>query len=70
MRNEVYGKVELAVSVPVKSNNESLGVLEANYIVNDLRFVDCELRMTDSKGSIHNVKVHDWDILLEKYFKD
>ncbi|MED1863220.1 hypothetical protein P4V41_07110 [Fictibacillus nanhaiensis] len=68
MPNEVYGIINLDVSTKVGSESNDLGILEANYKLNDMRIVNVELKFEDLNGKLHNVKVHNWNIDWEAYF--
>ncbi|WP_299831202.1 hypothetical protein [uncultured Metabacillus sp.] len=69
MRNEVYGEAKLDISVPVESYND-LGILEANYKLDVDRIVFAELRVTDINGAIHNVRVHNIETDLHRFFDE
>jgi hypothetical protein len=69
MKNEIYGNLNLAVSMPVKSANESMAVLEAHYYASDLTIDEVKVILINHKtGRIHNVQVHNWDIEWERFF--
>lgn len=68
MTNEVYGSINLDVSTKVDSDSEGLGILEANYKLNEMRIVNVELKFEDLNGNLHSVKVHNWNIDWEAYF--
>lgn len=67
MKNEVYGTVELVVSVDVESETEELALLEANYKYNEMRLADCWLHGIDMNGNVHKFNVHDFKINLVEF---
>lgn len=59
IKPEVYGTLQLAVSVEVLSHTEGSGLLEANSFVNDERpFRNCMVLFEDKSGKIISLKVH------------
>jgi hypothetical protein len=69
MKNEVYGNLNLAISMPVRSENESMAVLEANYHASDLTIDEVEVTLINYRTRrVHKVTVHNWDIEWERFF--
>lgn len=67
MKKEVYGQVELDVSMVTEHAND-LALLSANY--DFYSFVDCLLSFVDKNGKLHKFKVHNWNGVLEKFFNE
>lgn len=67
MKNEVYGEAKLDISIPVEANEETLGLLEANYKLDTDRITHIELTVTTIDGKIHTVRVHNLDVNLDKF---
>jgi hypothetical protein len=64
----VFGKIELCVLIPVESDEETTGLLQANYEIDPDRMVNWELVATDCKGHKHKVKVCECDsVSLETF---
>jgi hypothetical protein len=59
----VFGKVNLCVLVQVESDDETTGLLQANYELNPDMMVAWELNAVDCKGNKHKVKVCECDSL-------
>lgn len=57
----VFGKVNLCVLIPVESDEETTGLLQANYEIDPNRMVGWELVATDCKGHKHKVTVCECD---------
>jgi hypothetical protein len=57
----VFGKMNLLVSVDVNANDETMGLLEANYRYNPNVLIGYELYAVDCKGVKHKIAVHDCD---------
>lgn len=57
----IFGKMNLVVSVPVESESETMGLLEANYRYNPNMLIGYELYAVDCKGVKHKIAVHDCD---------
>ncbi|MBT2723067.1 hypothetical protein [Bacillus sp. ISL-46] len=57
--NQVFGKMVLDVAVDVESQNESMGLLEANYNLNPNRIIAYKLVAVDCKGKEHIIHVND-----------
>lgn len=55
----VCGKIVLDVAFPVDSDEESMGLLQANYTLNRDRLVAYHLTATDCKGKQHKILVND-----------
>jgi hypothetical protein len=55
----VFGKIELCVLVPVESDEETLGLLQANYKVNSETMIDWKLVGIDSHGNKVKIEVCD-----------
>ena len=70
MKNQMYGTISFDVSMDVKSNNEELAVLEANYKISNLIIKEVVLTFVDLNDELHTVKVHNWDIDWERFFGD
>ena len=70
MKNQMYGTISFDVSMDVKSNNEELSVLEANYKISNLIIKEVVLTFVDLNDELHTVKVHNWDIDWERFFGD
>jgi len=69
MKNEVYGNLNLAISMPVKSENERMAVLEANYHASDLTIDEVEVTLINYRTRrVHKVTVHNWGIEWERFF--
>jgi hypothetical protein len=69
MKNEVYGNLNLAISMPVRSENESMAVLEANYHASDLTIDEVEVILINYRTRrVYKVTVHNWDIEWERFF--
>jgi hypothetical protein len=68
MRNEVYGTMNLDVSTKVLAKTNDMGLLEANYRLNEMRIVNVELLLEDLNGELHSVKVHNWNVEWDAYF--
>jgi hypothetical protein len=66
--NQVFGEINLFVSVPVDSESEEMGLLEANYNFNKERLIAFELVAIDCRGVKHKIAVHDCDKMkLEEF---
>ena len=66
--NEVYGTINLSVSMPVEAEGDR-GILEAGCKVGNLKeFKNIRLEFEDSKGIVHKVNIHDYDIEWERNF--
>lgn len=57
----VFGKMTFDVSVGVKSEDETMGILEANYKVNPERMISYKLVAMDHNGIEHVLHIHDVD---------
>lgn len=69
MKNEIYGNLNLAISMPVRSENENMAVLEANYYASGITIDEVRVTLINYKtGRIHNVVVHDWNICWNRFF--
>jgi hypothetical protein len=68
MQNEVYGQVILDISVPTDENNETIALMKENFRLSPYRIVKPELSFEDVNGIVHTVKIHNWDILLDRFF--
>lgn len=53
----VFGKINLSVLVNVESNDETLGLLQANYKLNPERIVKWKLVAIDPKGNEEDIEV-------------
>lgn len=58
MKQEVFGNLELVVSIPVKSRNESYALLEANLALHPDTVIDWRLIAIDCNGHEHKIRVH------------
>lgn len=59
MKNEIYGNLNLAISMLVKSENERMAVLEANYHASDLTIDEVEVTLINYRTRrVHKVTVH------------
>lgn len=67
MKNEVYGTMTLDVSVDVESDNAEMALMEADDKYNEMRFIDCELYLTDRNGIIHKINIHNFKIKLIEF---
>jgi hypothetical protein len=70
MKNQMYGTISFDVSMDVKSNNEELAVLEANYKISNLIIKEVVLTFVDFNDELHSVNVHNWDVNWERFFGD
>lgn len=71
MKNEVYGNLNVTISMPVSSRNERLAILEANYKVSELTIDEVKIVFINYKtGQVHIVDVHDWNIDWERFFRE
>jgi hypothetical protein len=68
--NQVYGKMNLEVSVDVESDDETMGLLEANYTFNPNRFIHYEITALDCKGIKHKIHVNDVSLIDLNEFID
>jgi hypothetical protein len=57
--NYVFGKINLSVLIPVDSEEETLGVLQANYKANPETMIDWKLVGIDSHGNKVKIEVCD-----------
>lgn len=57
--NQVFGLLNLVISIPVKAKEKIMALLEANYRLNKLNIVAIELYIIDSQGNRIKVDVHD-----------
>lgn len=57
--SQVFGKMGLDVAVPVESEVDYLGVLEANYNLNPHRIIAYKLVAVDCKGIEHTINVNE-----------
>lgn len=65
----MYDNLNLAISMPVKSEDESMAVLEANYKISNevsdvvaIMVIDCII------GKVYKLDVLDWNIKWQKFF--
>ena len=56
---QVFGKMVLDVAVPVESEVDYMGVLEANYNLNPHRIIAYKLIAVDCKGVEHKINVNE-----------
>jgi len=70
MKNQMYGTISFDVSMDVKSNNEELAVLEANYKISNLIIKEVVLTFVDLNDELHSVNIHNWDVNWERFFGD
>jgi len=67
--NQVFGKMVLDVAVPVESEVDYMGVLEANYNLNPHRIIAYKLVVVDCKGIEHKINVNEVsEMVLTEYF--
>jgi hypothetical protein len=57
--SEVHGEMKISVSVKVDSDDETMGLLEANYSFNKERMVAYRLTAIDCKGKEHLIHLND-----------
>lgn len=57
--NMVHGELTLNVAVKVDSEDEVMGLLEANYNLNPNRIIAYRLTMIDCKGKEHTITVNE-----------
>jgi hypothetical protein len=57
--SEVHGEMKISVSVKVDSDDETMGLLEANYRINPERLISYRLTAIDCKGKEHIIKLND-----------
>ncbi|MED4228120.1 hypothetical protein [Neobacillus cucumis] len=57
--SQVFGKMVLDVAVPVESEVDYMGVLEANYNLNPHRIIVYKLVAVDCKGVEHTINVNE-----------
>lgn len=62
MKNEVYGTIELTVSVDVKSDNEKMAMEEVEFKYGDSTFYEFMLYGVDRDGNLHKFEAHDFTI--------
>ncbi|MFO1442791.1 hypothetical protein KDN24_06130 [Bacillus sp. Bva_UNVM-123] len=65
--NNVYGNLNLTVSVPVEAKSETLGLLEANYKYNDKRFIAYKVVAIDHDGSEREISAYDGKLELDEF---
>ena len=68
MRNEVYGEIRLDVSVPTDERTEEMALLKTGYDYSDLGIVSVVLEIVRNDGTVERVKVHNWEIVLDRFF--
>ena len=54
MKNEVYGNLNLAISMPIRSKNENMAVLEASYHASET----CQKEFLVNESKVKNNKWH------------
>jgi hypothetical protein len=57
--SEVHGEMKILVSVKVDSEDETMGLLEANYNLNLERLIAYRLVAIDCKGKEHLIQLND-----------
>jgi hypothetical protein len=57
--SEVHGEMKILVSVKVDSEDETMGLLEANYKINPERLIAYRLTAIDCKGKEHLIQLND-----------
>jgi hypothetical protein len=57
--NEVHGELRALISVNVESEDETMGLLEANYNFNPGRMIAYKLTAIDCKGKEHLIQLND-----------
>lgn len=65
--NQVFGDLNLIVSVPVEAESETLGLLEANYKYNNSRFIAYKVVAVDCDGSEKVFTAHEGNLELDKF---
>ena len=69
MKNEIYGNLNLAISMPIRSKNENMAVLEANYHASDLTIDEVEVTLINYRTrQVYKITVHNWNIKWERFF--
>lgn len=67
----MYGNLNLAISMPVKSENESMAMLDVNYKVNELTIDEVKIVFINYRtDQVYIVDVHDCNIDWQRFFRE